>query len=349
MRIIKIVLLLLFVHQQLLAQDPIKILTEKKGVSLRGMSVPSEKVIWASGSRGSVVKSVNGGESFEWMQVKGYETRDFRAIHAWDDKEVLIVAVAAPAVILKTMDGGINWNKVYENTDTSMFLDAVKFKDDYSGTVIGDPINDTIFLLNTNDRGAHWNKVSSSFWKSKVKEGEAFFASSNSNIAYLNDEIVFISGGLKSRLWMNGLAMDLPIIQGANSTGANSLSISPSLNHIVTAGGDFSKPNEVNNNFVKLDRFKIPNTSYKHLSETKYTWRINKKVNNLNGYKSSLIYLNNKWIVACGTSGVELTKNRGKNWDKISNESFHVAYKQPNKKAAFFAGSGGRIGFMNFE
>ena len=74
MRIIKIVLVLLFMNLQLNAQNPIKILTEKKGVSIRGMSVPSEKVIWASGSKGSVVKSVNGGESFEWMQVKGYET-----------------------------------------------------------------------------------------------------------------------------------------------------------------------------------------------------------------------------------------------------------------------------------
>jgi photosystem II stability/assembly factor-like uncharacterized protein len=184
MRIIKIVLVLLLVNLKINAQTSIKIVTEKKGVSLRGLSIPSQKVIWASGSKGSVVKSVNGGESFEWLQVKGYETRDFRAIHAWDDKEVLIVAVAAPAVILKTMDGGLSWNKVYENADTSMFLDAVTFKDDKVGTVIGDPINDTIFLLNTEDRGAHWNKVNASFWKSKVLEGEAFFASSNSNFVY---------------------------------------------------------------------------------------------------------------------------------------------------------------------
>jgi len=349
MRIIKIVLVLLFLNLQLNAQDAIKILTEKKGVSIRGMSLPSEKVLWASGSKGSVVKSLDGGESFEWMQVKGYETRDFRAIHAWDDKEVLIVAVAAPAVILKTLDGGLSWEKVYENADTSMFLDAVTFKDDKVGTVIGDPINDTIFLLNTEDRGAHWNKVNASFWKSKVVEGEAFFASSNSNFVYDYQSNYFISGGIKSRLWMDGFAMDIPIIQGSKSTGANSIAISPNQNHLIIAGGDFSLPGEMNNNFVKLDRYKYPNTTEKHLSKSVYFWKVDKKVNNLNGYKSSLVFLNNNLIIACGTSGVDISKNRGKYWEKISTESFHVVQHLPNRKAAFFSGSGGRIGYLSFE
>jgi photosystem II stability/assembly factor-like uncharacterized protein len=336
MRIIKIVLLLLFVSQQLNAQNSIKILTEKKGVSLRGMSVPSEKVIWASGSKGSVVKSVNGGESFEWMQVKGYETRDFRAIHAWDDKEVLIVAVAAPAVILKTVDGGMNWNKVYENTDTSMFLDAVKFKDDNSGTVIGDPINDTIFLLNTNDRGGHWNKVSSSFWKSKVQEGEAFFASSNSNIAYLNNKIVFVSGGIKSRIWIDGNAMPLMMMEGGKSTGANSIDIAPDGNKFIVVGGDFMKDtltDDIARAFLKYDNKFQVNTSFAMP----------------HGYRSSVNFVDNYFVIACGTSGVDVSKDGGRLWTLISNQSFHVVQHQPNKKAAFFAGSGGRIGYINFE
>jgi hypothetical protein len=345
MRIIKIVLGLLLLGQQSIAQNPIQILTEKKGISLRGLSVPSEKVIWASGSKGTVVKSLNGGVSFEWLQVKGYETRDFRAIHAWNENEVIIVAVAAPAVILKTMNGGLSWNKVYENVDTSMFLDAIAFRNENEGAVIGDPINDTLFLLQTNDKGTNWERVKGDYWKSKVIKGEAFFASSNSNLAFLDNKIAFVSGGIKSRLWIGGEAMDIPIIQGLNSTGANTMAISPNKNHIVIAGGDFNNPNEMNNNFVKLDRFKNPNTNNKHLSEIKYFWKLNKSVKNIHGYKSSLVCLNNKWMLATGTSGVEISRNKGKNWEKISNESFHVVQVQPNRKAAFFAGSGGRIGY----
>jgi len=349
MRIIKIVFILLLLNQQLLSQYSIKILTENKGVSLRGMSIPSEKVIWASGSKGNIAKSINGGESFEWIQVKGYEQRDFRAIHAWDDKEALIVAIAAPAVILKTKNGGISWYTVYENVDTSMFLDAVKFKNDKDGSVIGDPINDTIFLLNTVDKGEHWNKVKGTYWKSKVQKGEAFFASSNSNIVYDFQHSFFVTGGMKSRFWMDGVAIEIPIIQGSKSTGANSISISPNMNHVIIAGGDFSNPSEMNNNFVKLDRYKYPNTTNKHLSQSVYFWKVDKKINNLIGYKSSLVFLDNKSIIATGTSGIDISNNRGKTWEKISNESFHVVQKQPNRKASFLAGSGGRIGFISLE
>lgn len=336
MRIIKIVLGLVLIQVQLIAQTPIKILTEKKGVSLRGMSIPSEKVIWVSGSKGAVVKSLNGGESFEWMQVKGFETRDFRAIHAWNDKEVLIVAVAAPAVILKTKDGGANWYTVYENADTSMFLDAVKFKDDKTGNVIGDPINDTIFLLNTNDKGEHWSKVKPSFWKSNLKEGEAFFASSNSNIAYLKNTPVFVSGGLTSRIWIDGNAMPLLMMEGGKSTGANSIDISPDQNKMIVVGGDFMKDTlsfDVARAFNKYNKSFVINTSFTMP----------------HGYRSAVKFIDNSLVVACGTSGVDITKDAGKNWTLISNQSFHIVQRQASRKAAFFAGSGGRIGYLSFE
>jgi photosystem II stability/assembly factor-like uncharacterized protein len=337
MRVFTIVFAFIFIGvQQLVAQTSIKLLTEKKGVSLRGLAVPNKNVIWASGSKGSIALSINGGDSFEWKQVPGYETRDFRAIHAWDDKEAVIVAVAAPAVILKTMDGGSTWNKVYENHDTAMFLDAIAFKNNESGAVIGDPIQDTIFLLQTKDRGAHWSKIPANYWKSKVDSGEAFFASSNSNLNYLNNSILFISGGVKSRLWWKGEAMNLSIIQGGKSTGANSLAVSPNKKQIVIVGGDFMKDKNNNaiassywyrkNNFTKNNSFAMPN-----------------------GYRSSVGFLNNDLLIACGTSGVDYSKNQGKTWEFISPLSFHVVKAIPRSKSAILAGSGGRIALLRFE
>ena len=349
MRIIKIVLVLLFMNLQLNAQNPIKILTEKKGVSIRGMSVPSEKVIWASGSKGSVVKSVNGGESFEWMQVKGYETRDFRAIHAWNNKEAIIAAVAAPAVILKTKDGGVTWNKVYENADTAMFLDAINFKDENNGSVVGDPINNIIFLLNTTDKGEHWQQAAPNYFKSELKQGEAFFASSNSNISSKGNDEFLISGGMASRLWINGVARDLDILQGGTSTGANSIAISPNGNKLIIVGGDFAKFKESEKNIAGFNVFLTPNTDQKHKSIRIQKWAQRKNLGNPNGYKSGVTFLTNQLLVTCGTSGVDISKNSGKNWDLISTESFHVVKKQPNRKAVFLAGSGGRIGYMQFD
>lgn len=143
--------ILLFNHAR--AQSNIKWLAEKKGISLRGLSIPSMNIIWASGSKGTIAQSVNGGNSFKWTSIKGYEDRDFRGIYAWDEKEAIVIAIASPAYILKTKDGGDNWYKVYQNEDSSMFLDAIYFKDPQNGFVIGDPVNQQHFELTTSDRG----------------------------------------------------------------------------------------------------------------------------------------------------------------------------------------------------
>ena len=324
-----------------MAQNSIKILTEKKGVSIRGLSVPSEKVIWASGSKGSIAKSVDGGTNFEWMQVKGYETRDFRSIHAWDEKEAIIVAIASPAVVLKTLDGGISWNLVTEILDSNMFLDAIHFKDADNGWIVGDPIENNIFLLHTKDKGQTWQEVGIDYFKSNVNDGEAFFASSSTNMKHTKDALFMVSGGASSRLWINGSPTKIPIIQGTKSTGANSIAIAPNENKLIIVGGDFTKDTLRKNNFLCLTK----KTNKNNQTE----WQLANKFQNPNGYRSCVEFIDNNLVVTCGTSGVDISKNGGQNWNLISNQSFHVVQHQPNRKSVFLAGAGGRIGYLSLE
>ena len=326
----------LFICSNLNAQYQIKELTAQKGVSIRAMSVPSEKVIWASGSKGMVAKSTNEGISFEWIQVKGFEKRDFRAMHAWNDQEAIIVAVAAPAIILKTLDGGASWNKVYENVDTSMFLDALQFSDENHGTVIGDPIDGKLFILTTNNKGASWDKIPNDFFKSELKNGEAFFASSNSNLIHIEKELLFVTGGLSSRLWKNGVAEALPLLQGTSSTGANSIAISPNGNRIIIVGGDFANDKLATQNIVGYQKSYL---------KKQLIWKP-LTLANPNGYKSSVEFIDNKRLITCGTSGVDLSKDKGASWEKISELSFHIVKKHPTKSAVYLAGGGGRISFV---
>jgi photosystem II stability/assembly factor-like uncharacterized protein len=328
-----------FISSGLFAQNEIKELTAQKGVSIRAMSVPSEKVIWASGSKGMVAKSTNEGLSFEWMQVKGYEKRDFRALHAWNDQEAIIVAVAAPAIILKTLDGGASWNQVYENADTSMFLDALNFSDEKHGTVIGDPIDGRLFILTTNNKGATWDKMPNDFFKSDLKNGEAFFASSNSNLIHIGKALLFVTGGLSSRIWINGMAEAMPLLQGTSSTGANSIAVSPNGKMIVIVGGDFANDKLANQNIVGLQ---------KSLSKKQLNWDL-LSLANPNGYKSSVEFIDNNRIITCGTSGVDFSNNKGVSWEKISDTSFHIVKKHPSKRGAYLAGGGGRISFVELK
>ena len=328
--------------------NSINLLTQKKGVSIRALSIPNENTIWASGSKGSIALSLDGGKNFIWKQIKGYENRDFRSLHAWNKLEAIVAAIAAPAIVLKTKDGGDSWYKVYENTDTLMFLDAIHFKDSLNGTIVGDPIKQKIFLITSNDQGEHWQEAAT-YFKSILKEGEAFFASSNSNIASVNGTNFFVTGGLTSRLWINGTAIDLPIVQGEKSTGANSMAINPSKNSIIIVGGDFTKKENAEKNITGFEFFNYNAPKPNNSIINKFKWVINKKLGNPHGYKSSVVYINNKWLITCGTSGVDISKNKGKKWDLISTESFHVVQKQPGKQAVFLAGIDGRIGYLNLD
>ncbi|MEO5908761.1 MAG: oxidoreductase, partial [Ginsengibacter sp.] len=146
---------LFFFFQNSFAQK-IEILSESGHASFRGLSVVSNDVMWVSGSNGTVGKSINGGKSWKWIVVKGFEKTDFRDIEAFDKKTALIMAVDEPAYILRTNDGGDNWKIVFENKTKGMFLDAMEFWNDQSGIVIGDPINHLFYIGRTFDGGKTW-------------------------------------------------------------------------------------------------------------------------------------------------------------------------------------------------
>lgn len=301
--------------------------------SLRGLSVVSDQVIWASGSKGTVVRSTNGGNSFEWITVPGYEDRDFRDIEAFDSNKAIIIAVASPGIILKTKDGGKSWVKVFEDTTAGIFLDAMDFDEEgINGIVAGDPLpgDNRIYFAMTHNQGESWQNVTGNSTMFATLDGEAMFASSGSNIAYPS---ALITGGKASRIYYNGI-FELPIIQGTESTGANSIAISPDGRNAVIVGGDFSndKSNTANCVLVQMKKrpiFSIPSTLPL-------------------GYRSCVIYTNKSNLITCGSSGIDRSIDGGKNWINISSASFHVCGKAKKGNTVFLAGTRGRIAKITF-
>jgi photosystem II stability/assembly factor-like uncharacterized protein len=310
--------------------NQIKILQSGNKVSIRGLSVVNNKIIWASGNNGMIARSTNGGKEFQWIKVAGYEKRDFRDIEAFDRNTAIIMGVDAPAIILKTMDGGKSWKKVLEDSTKGMFLDAMDFTDHKHGIVIGDPIDEHIYLSETTDQGNTWKRVDSPDKPTGyvTNKGEAFFASSGTNLKLLNNQIICVTGGLSSRLNLFNTWNQLPLLQGKESTGANSIAINQNKGIIV--GGDFSKDTVRTGNCVLIN-FESQNLDIT-LPETAPL-----------GYRSCVTYLSENVLVTCGTSGVDISKDGGKNWMLISKEGFHVVQKAKKGSAVFLAGSNGRI------
>ncbi len=324
-------LICLFILIHLLAESnaqSVSIISSNTKASFRGLSVVDNKTIWVSGSNGTIGKSIDGGTTWKFITIKGFEKIDFRDIEAFDDMTAIVMGTDVPAYILKTIDGGTSWDIVFKDTARGMFLDAMEFWNDQSGIVIGDPIDGRFFIARTFDGGKNWIPIS--YQNRPIADsGEACFASSGTNIKKINkQEAIFISGGHHSNCFIKDKKINTGIIQGKESTGANSIAIKNS-NTFMIVGGDFNNKDDTTKNcYVTKDGGK--------------TWLSSKT--NPNGYRSCVEYLNKKNWITCGINGVDYSKDDGLNFTKISETGFHVCRKAKKGNAVFLAGGGGRIG-----
>lgn len=306
------------------------------GSSFRGLQVANDQSIWVSGSKGVVGISTNGGLSWKWQQVPGYEKRDFRDIAAFDSANAIIMAVAEPAVILKTSNGGQSWQLVFSDTTPGMFLDAMHFINPTNGIVVGDPINGKAFIAYTIDGGEHWNPFSDSVEQNRLSldSGEAFFASSGANIQLMNSnkpfEFFMVSGGQHSRLIGVGFPFNqnIPFSSLGTTKGANALAMKNKKKGVIV-GGDFS------NDQSAFQTCWLVNTT----SSNPFRQPLQPTF----GYRSSVIWVNNKLLLACGTSGIDISADEGNHWKNISTSGFHVAATHKKSKWIFLAGSNGRL------
>lgn len=307
----------------------VDILHDNHPVSLRGLSVVDENVVWVSGNKGTVGKSVDGGKTWQWITVPGYETRDFRDIEAFDRNTAVIIAVAEPAHILRTSDGGKSWKLVYENRKSGMFLDAMDFSNDRHGFVVGDAVNGKIFVAQTSDGGQSWKQTDHKYL---AVDSAGCFASSGTNIrATGKSNYFFVLGGKSSRMISDNSSASLPFDTLKASTGANSLAIRMSGSRpdlFVTVGGDFANDTLRSKNcFISRDGLSWTSPAVPP-----------------SGYRSCVEFISPKSLISCGLNGVDISVDEGNTWRKVSSDSFHACRKAKKGNAIFLSGTNGRIG-----
>lgn len=328
------------------SQLAVQVITSGTNTSIRGMSAPTETVIWTSGSNGTVGKSVDGGKTWRWIIVKGYETKDFRDIEAFDSSTAIIMAVDNPAYILKTTDGGSIWNKVFEKKSNGMFLDAMDFKNEKEGICIGDPLvigaqqRRFFYVVRTYDGGNTWTEVPP-YLLPRAEDGEAIFSASGTNISFLDHpdfEYAFITGGFSSHMIMMGRegkpnkSVYLPILQRKESAGAFSMATDKQKRFYVI-GGDYKVPRDYFDN-------------YYFSADAGAKWG-SPSIGPPFGYRSCIKIIKDKTMVACGPTGVDFAENGQKEWKKASLESFNVCVVSKGGKV-FLAGEKGKIGRLNY-
>lgn len=318
----RLMILSCFLTVSSIAQN-IEVLQTGLKTSLRGLAVLNDNVIWASGSGGMVGRSLDGGKSWEWNKVAGFEKREFRDIEAFDQNTAIVIAIAEPGNILKTVDGGKTWKTVFTDTTKGVFMDAMDFSNAKYGMVIGDPIGDELYLLSTKDGGESWSRLKSG--KFKMEKGEAFFAASGTNIInHGRDLYTAVSGGMISRLIQNGEAVEMPLAKGKETTGAYSIAIYKDQAAVV--GGNYTSDTARAGNCV-LFKLSQPN-NFRIPAEPPH------------GYRSGVEFITGGQLICCGTSGVDVSNDLGMHWTLISKDSYNVVKRSKTGRTVILAGDG---------
>jgi photosystem II stability/assembly factor-like uncharacterized protein len=244
----------------------------------------------------------------------------------------MIMSVASPALLFRTVDGGKSWDLVYTETDENAFYDAMAFWDDQEGIAMGDPTDDCLSIIITRDGGKSWNKVSCDDLPDAA-EGEAAFAASNTNIAISGDHAWIASGGTRSRIWHSadrGISWEVfetPMKQGGTMTGMFTVDFYDEQRGI-TFGGDWeNKPNATGNKAVTSDGGK--------------TWTLLTDGSGP-GYRSCVQYMPGKdghEIIAVGIPGVIFSPDGGEHWQLVSDEDFYTV-RLYDQNLAWLAGNG---------
>lgn len=309
-----------------------------QSLSIRAIDLIDENKICFAANNGVFGYSDDAGKTWylDTIRIQNY-TPQFRSIQAINDSTILILSIDSPAYLLKTTNKGRDWKIVYENHEKGVFFDAMKAKNANEIWAIGDPINNSPYLIYSNNAGDTWQKYDIKNLPI-VELNEAFFAASNSNITSINNDIYFVSGGSISNLYqLNTKSKSysikkLPFAISGKMTGAYSIDIYNRKNYVIS-GGNYD------------DNDKLYRPFY-------YTTNAGKSFNSIesneNFFGSCVKYLNKDELYITGHRGTyhinlkskKITEIKDKDGNKLN---FHTLRITKNKRKIILAGANGRI------
>ena len=128
---------------------------------LFAVSAVNERVVWVSGGRGTWVRTLDGGSTWQAGRVAGADSLQFRDVAAFDANLAWLLAIGNgdQSRIYRTRDGGLSWTTQFVGSDRELFLDCIAFWDARRGLVIGDAARGEMVMLRTDDGGDHWTRV----------------------------------------------------------------------------------------------------------------------------------------------------------------------------------------------
>ena len=306
---------------------------------LRGLSVVGPEVAWASGTKGSVILTTDGGKTWRARPVPGATDLDFRDVHAVDARTAYLLSIGEgeKSRIYKTTDGGGTWALQHTNHDPKGFLDAIAFWDPDHGLALGDPVDGRYTLLTTDDGGTTWTKGKGEGMPPALPNEGAFAASGTCLVIQGERDAWFGTGGGKTarvfrsrdrgRTWTDH---ETPLRADSPTSGIFSLAFRDS-DHGVVVGGSYDQPDR---------KGRVAATT----EDGGTTWKL---VNSQEpgGFRSAVAFVRRGdplGLIAVGPSGSDASNDGGRTWQPLGTTGFHaVGFTGPD--AGWAVGEDGRV------
>ena len=285
--------------------------------NLRGVSVIADSenedktVVWATGSNGTVLRTVDSGKHWKRLEVPLGESLDFRGVYGVDDKTAYVMSSGEgeKSRIYKTRNGGATWELQYTDKRKAFFLDAISCWNETLCFALSDPVDGKFLLLHTED-GTHWSELPRDNMPAALANEGAFAASNSSLTIYDGREIYFATGGasrvLRSKdLGKTWTVYQTPVITGKASCGIFSIVVRAS--DVVVVGGDYQDPKSA-----------YKNAAVSH--DSGETWQLPKNLPG--GYRSAVADFAGGFVTV-GPSGAELSKD-GLTWEHMEGTNLNA-------------------------
>lgn len=218
--------------------------------SLRGVSAVDAKVCWVTGSKGTVLRTVDFGKRWTKLPVPDADKLDFRDVEAFDANTAIIMS-AGPAEqgagkIFKTTDAGAHWKVVLSTDRKGVFLDSMAFWDKKRGILFSDPVGGHFVLWTTKDGGDSWQELNPQSMPPALPNEGAFAASGTAIAVAGKHDVWFGTGGASvARVFHSSdrgkhwTASEVPIAAGKASAGVFGVAFRD-LKHGIIVGGDYT-------------------------------------------------------------------------------------------------------------
>ena len=310
----------------------------------RGLAPVSDRVAWVAGSAGTVLRTVDGGRS--WQQVGPPEAAElqFRDIEAFDARHAVALTIGegTDSRIYATSDGGGSWTETFRNDEPTAFYDCMAFTDRRHGLALSDPVGGRFRILATDDGGRSWS-VRPTTGMPEALPGEFAFAASGTCLVTADrnggDRAWFATGGAersrvfattdRGRTWR---VSDTPL-PGGPTAGVYSLAFRDPRNGIAV-GGDYATPQSAPDGAA---------TS----RDAGRTWTTSDVVPG--EYRSGVAWVGPGPIaLTVGPTGSDISRDAGRTWTRFDTGSFDAVLCAPDR-SCWASGTNGRVAKLTWR